>query len=122
MTKNPKAITHQTPTTRPEFDKAMDVAIALRSATRSYARAELDMQRALELLTRNVADANTYGESMGHRVGHIATVLAQLSQSCRLDLLAKYATNIDINSAVLAALMPTLTDEEATRINNRLSL
>jgi hypothetical protein len=97
---------------RPIAAAAYAAAIELRAARSSYDETLSEITYRLNRATNEVQKAGSYGNTMSAQAGTMIQELTNLNSRMRLDLLAKYAGEIDSATAVLKALRPNLTEEE----------
>jgi hypothetical protein len=116
---------NQTPATTvsPIMEAATRAAFELRSARHSYEQAHQDILKRLERSRQDVEDSSRYGTTMGGQAGNIVTALREVTSNMRLDLLVRYASEIDANQKVLDVYMNhLLTEDEKARIEQILSI
>lgn len=100
----------------PAMKIAFEAAVRLNSARRSYAEYERDMFERLERAAKDVREAERFGDSYSHRAGNMLQAVMNLSSNMRPDLVAKYAGEIDTQSAILKAIESQLTEAEKAEL------
>jgi hypothetical protein len=102
--------------------KAIEQALTLNYARKTYLEVLNDIQHRLDRASAAVEEAGRYARKIGEKAGAIVQTLARLPDNMRLDLLVKYAAEAQAAEAILDILMPQLTEEEAAQVHQILDM
>jgi len=107
-------------TTRREISPLMQqcslAAYNIGTARRGYAEERAKIMDRLNLAVAAVSSAESYTDTITGKAGNMITAIDQLTSNMRLDLIVKYAGQIEASQAVVAALTPLLSESEQAEI------